>query len=79
VKVLDFGLAKLATGGLFGTDSETNVGTRAATLTTEGTLVGTVPYMSPEQLQGAPVDHRTTSFRSVAEHQNDAAREIAQV
>jgi serine/threonine protein kinase/TolB-like protein len=62
VKVLDFGLAKLATGGLFGTDSETNVGTRAATLTTEGAVVGTVPYMSPEQLQGAPVDHRTDLF-----------------
>ena len=62
VKVLDFGLAKLATGGLFGTDSETNVGTRAFTLTTEGAVVGTVPYMSPEQLQGAPVDHRTDLF-----------------
>jgi serine/threonine protein kinase len=62
VKVLDFGLAKLAPGGLFGTDSETNVGTRAATLTTEGAVVGTVPYMSPEQLQGAPVDHRTDLF-----------------
>jgi serine/threonine protein kinase len=62
VNVLDFGLAKLATGGLFGTDSETNVGTRAATLTTEGAVVGTVPYMSPEQLQGAPVDHRTDLF-----------------
>jgi serine/threonine protein kinase/TolB-like protein len=62
VKVLDFGLAKLAPGGLFGTDSETNVGTRAATLTTEGAVVGTVPYMSPEQLQGAAVDHRTDLF-----------------
>ena len=62
VKVLDFGLAKLATGGLFGTDSETNAGTRAGTLTTEGAVVGTVPYMSPEQLQGAPVDHRTDLF-----------------
>ncbi len=62
VKVLDFGLAKLAPGGLFGIDSETNVGTRAATLTTEGAVVGTVPYMSPEQLQGQPVDHRSDLF-----------------
>ena len=62
VKVLDFGLAKLGAGGLFGTDSDTNVGTRAATLTTDGAVVGTVPYMSPEQLQGLPVDHRTDLF-----------------
>ena len=61
VKVLDFGLAKLG-GGLFATDSETRAETEAASLTAEGAVVGTVPYMSPEQLQGLPLDHRSDLF-----------------
>jgi serine/threonine protein kinase/TolB-like protein/Tfp pilus assembly protein PilF len=61
VKVLDFGLAKLGTG-LFGSESETHAFTRAASLTTDGAVVGTVPYMSPEQLQGLPIDHRSDLF-----------------
>ncbi|MEJ2636746.1 MAG: protein kinase [Calditrichia bacterium] len=44
VKIIDFGLAKLAGRTL---------------LTKEGTTLGTVAYMSPEQTQGANVDHRT--------------------
>ncbi|MGB6336662.1 MAG: protein kinase [Thermoanaerobaculia bacterium] len=59
VKVLDFGLAKLAV------DSPSPTGgavTEAATLTGEGKVMGTAPYMSPEQLQGKTVDRRSDIF-----------------
>jgi serine/threonine-protein kinase len=52
VKVLDFGLAKAD-----GSDAEA---TMAPTLeTAEGVVVGTAPYMSPEQARGLSVDRRT--------------------
>ena len=58
VKVLDFGLAKTASGGLTGPDkTETK-----SFLTAPGMVLGTVPYMSPEQLRGKPVDARTDIF-----------------
>jgi len=58
VKVLDFGLAKLSMeGGEEGSDEQP---TQA--LTQEGLAVGTVPYMSPEQVRGEGVDHRTDIF-----------------
>src|SRR5512132_379721 len=60
VKVLDFGLAKLAAS-----DSNTDL-TQAATTTTPpsdaGHVVGTVPYMAPEQIRGRAVDARTDLF-----------------
>jgi TolB-like protein len=64
VKVLDFGLAKLiekAAAGTADADAE-EVASRVATLTGEGTVVGTASYMSPEQLEGREVDHRTDIF-----------------
>jgi len=58
VKVLDFGLAKLHEASR--PSAESDAPTHG--LTKEGAVVGTVPYMSPEQLQGREVDHRTDIF-----------------
>ena len=54
-KVLDFGLAR--SGALVSSADETT-----AALTTPGTVVGTVAYMSPEQATGRPVDARSDIF-----------------
>ncbi|HSO21314.1 MAG TPA: tetratricopeptide repeat protein, partial [Chondromyces sp.] len=58
VKVLDFGLAKLQQAEEV--SESTELPTEA--LTGVGTIVGTVPYMSPEQVEGLRVDHRTDIF-----------------
>ncbi len=58
VKILDFGLAKLQAAP----DSDEYEDLPTQTLTQVGTVVGTIPYMSPEQVQGKPVDHRTDIF-----------------
>ncbi|HTI38510.1 MAG TPA: protein kinase [Vicinamibacterales bacterium] len=56
VKILDFGLAKLAEG-------PSNDGSMATMAHTDpGMVVGTVGYMSPEQLRGEAVDARTDVF-----------------
>ena len=58
-KILDFGIAKLLpTFESSGVDTETPT----ATATQQGTAVGTVAYMSPEQIRGQPVDARTDLF-----------------
>lgn len=59
-KVMDFGLAKLASAA-----SGLKVDAEASTevlLTTPGTIIGTIPYMSPEQVHGQPLDARTDIF-----------------
>ncbi len=58
VKVLDFGLAKLQqeTAAADATQLPTEV------LTQEGLALGTLPYMSPEQAEGKPVDPRSDIF-----------------
>lgn len=57
VKVLDFGLAKLAENRVSIADTEAD--TRAQVNTRPGTLLGTVHYMSPEQARGQDVDSGT--------------------
>ena len=57
VKVLDFGLARIGTAA----DDRTVEATRPA-LTREGSIVGTMPYMSPEQIEGKALDHRSDLF-----------------
>ncbi len=64
VKVLDFGLAKSRQQeqALAATQMSTELMAQTEQLTRQGMVLGTVPYMSPEQVQGRPVDHRTDIF-----------------
>ncbi len=60
VKILDFGLAKL-TEPAHNTVAQTDVPTRRVN-TAPGAVMGTVGYMSPEQVRGQRVDHRSDIF-----------------
>ena len=65
VKVLDFGLAKLA-GHLGGVQEPTTAGgADDSSNISSGFVMGTVKYMSPEQAQGLEVDSRTDIFSTV--------------
>jgi len=59
VKILDFGLAKINVAAELTEETQT---LEAAPLTVEGSILGTVAYMSPEQAQGKKVDARSDIF-----------------
>jgi Tol biopolymer transport system component/predicted Ser/Thr protein kinase len=58
IKLLDFGLAKVAVAAA----ASENTATIAEPLTRENSIVGTLQYMAPEQLEGRPADARSDIF-----------------
>jgi serine/threonine protein kinase len=60
IKVLDFGLAKWVDTGMSGQTGDQS--TMETALTREGSIIGTVSYMSPEQAEGKRVDARSDIF-----------------
>ena len=58
VKILDFGLAKVVES----VDPDAETGTMTPAGTAMGTILGTMGYMSPEQVKGQPADHRSDIF-----------------
>jgi eukaryotic-like serine/threonine-protein kinase len=62
VKLLDFGFAKLVMNGLVGIAVTSEAATRSTPLTGQGTILGTLQYMAPEQLEGKEADPRTDIF-----------------
>src|SRR5579863_2841316 len=62
VKILDFGLAKTARGKSEANGAGQTLTSAAVSLTEAGHVLGTAGYMSPEQVRGAAVDHRSDIF-----------------
>jgi len=61
-KILDFGLAKMTATGVKPGSNATETGTGGTHLTSPGMAVGTVAYMSPEQVRAKELDARTDLF-----------------
>ena len=61
-KLLDFGLAKIAVPGAGANPSAIATALELEALTGRGAAIGTVPYMSPEQVRGEELDARTDLF-----------------
>ena len=61
-KLMDFGLAKTPASPLGNLSGSNSLATMSQPLTTEGTIVGTIQYMAPEQLEGKEADKRSDIF-----------------
>lgn len=61
-KLLDFGLARFRAQGPMVESGASMLPTEARELTAEGTIVGTIQYMAPEQIEGRETDARTDIF-----------------
>jgi serine/threonine protein kinase len=62
VKVLDFGLAKLNATKAASAPASSDVATMTEPITAEGRIVGTLHYMSPEQVEAKEADERSDIF-----------------
>jgi Protein kinase domain len=62
LKLLDFGIAKQREIAGHGAPAAPTQAAGTASATLEGTLIGTIQYMAPEQLEGRPVDARADIF-----------------
>jgi len=62
VKILDFGLAKLTQAAEMAMDTVATAGPNPMHLTSPGSTVGTIAYMSPEQARGEDLDARSDLF-----------------
>jgi len=62
LKILDFGIAKLKREQPGSDDGQPRTLLQYETLTREAQILGTVPYMSPEQVEGRPIDPRSDLF-----------------
>jgi eukaryotic-like serine/threonine-protein kinase len=61
-KLMDFGLAKAPAAPLGNLSGSNTLATMSQPLTTEGTIVGTIQYLAPEQLEGKEADERSDIF-----------------
>ena len=61
-KLMDFGLAKAPAAPMGNLSGSNSLATMSQPLTTEGSIVGTIQYMAPEQLEGKEADKRSDIF-----------------